>query len=61
MNFCSIFLGYISDGYSDRDITFQWEKNQTRISIGKKVRTLPQYNLTGFRTSEKLTEYVVGM
>ena len=55
-----IWLLSVSDGYSDRDIAFRWENKSNRISIGDKVRTLPQYNLTGFRTLERHTAYVVG-
>ena len=49
------------DGYSTEDIVFEWEKSVKRISIASKVRTLPQYNLTEFRTSTRVTQYVVGM
>lgn len=53
-------LNIESYGYSTRDIKFEWEKSDSKISIGTKVRTLPQYNLTGFKTTSKETVYVVG-
>ena len=48
------------DGYSDNDIVFKWENQTSRIAIGEKVRSLPQYNLTDFQTEERHTKYVVG-
>eukprot|EP00794_Sanderia_malayensis_P003629 gene3629-4143_t len=56
----SCYLNIESYGYSDRDIVFQWENKPSKIAIGQKVRTLPQYNLTGFETLTRHTQYVVG-
>lgn len=60
MDIQECMLNIESYGYSTRDITYQWEHSEKRISIGKKVRTLPQYNLTSYRTSSRVTQYVVG-
>jgi len=51
---------FLSDGYSDSDIVFKWENQSSRIAIGEKVRSLPQYNLTDFHSEERHTKYVVG-
>jgi len=53
-------LNIESYGYSDSDIVFKWENQSSRIAIGEKVRSLPQYNLTDFHSEERHTKYVVG-
>ena len=56
-----LFFFFVLDGYSRLDIRFQWEEDEKkRLSIGTKVRTLPQYNLTKFDTANSTEKYVVG-
>ena len=51
----------VADGYSDREIVFQWEKRADGgVAIPSMIRELPQYNLTGVITSASTTSYVAG-
>lgn len=58
-NFHLIF--FYLDGYDDKHIKFKWEDRKERVSIGKKVKNLPQYNLTDFKTNFSTSKYVIGM
>ena len=51
---------YDLDGYDTQHIRYKWEDGKQRVSIGSKVKNLPQYNLTNFDTSCSISPYVIG-
>ena len=51
----------IVDGYSNKDIRYEWEKSDKRIALDNKVKTLPQYNLTTYSTLNLTRQFVAGI
>ena len=54
-------MNCFTDGYSDKDIKYQWEKGDSRVSLDDKVKKLPQYNITSFTTATLFNQYVTGI
>ena len=50
-----------SDGYTNKEIRYEWEKEDSNVYIHRQATLLPQYNISSFKpevTEEKV--YVAG-
>ena len=60
ITFWLLLLFFIVDGYSNKDIRYEWEDSDKKVLLDSKVKQLPQYNLTSYSTLNLTREFVAG-